>query len=364
VRAPTLTAPPAQPAPPAVPPPQFESVKLSEPPSSAPVIEEGDAVPSSLEDAVMRELSDRSPEPGAAHVPTSNPPPIIEPSELRPRSSNPPADAHPEATSEERLLLPSIPPDAVVPDAISSEDLASEPASPGALEAASPVPDEATEAPPPTEAQHDTDVEGRYEALLLASTQPMQMSASPPPAPEKTQPLPVPAKATVEPEAIAEPAPAPAALPAAPRTVSAAPARSAWLGWALVVGAVAVIGGVALHKGPAPAAPTTPEPTAPAASSAAPASPAAPSTTPPADSFGELPPGVDVPRGFGMVEVSAPAGARIRIDGAIAGAGPSFSMVAAPGVHEVRVEGTGPESRSIIEVRASRTTRVDAAATP
>ncbi len=221
------------------------------------------------------------------------------------------------------------------------------------------MPDEATEAPPPTEGQHDTDVEGRYEALLLASTQPMQMSASPPPAPEKTQPLRAAAKATVEPEAVPEPASATRPAESAP------PARSSWLGWALVVGAVAIIAGVALNKGPASAPPAVSEVAAPATSSAAPpASPAAPSTTPPADSFGELPPGVDVPRGFGMVEVSAPAGARIRIDGAIAGAGPSFSMVAAPGVHEVRVEGTGPESKSIVEVRASKTTRVDAAATP
>jgi hypothetical protein len=65
-----------------------------------------------------------------------------------------------------------------------------------------------------------------------------------------------------------------------------------------------------------------------------------------------------------MVEVAAPPGARIRVDGAIAGAGPSFSMAAAPGVHEVRVEGSGPESRSVIEVRAGKTTRVDAAAAP
>jgi CheY-like chemotaxis protein len=364
VRAPTLTARPVQPAPPVASSEAFETMTLSVPPSSAPVIEQGDAVPSSLEDAVMRELSDRSPDPGAAHVPTSNPPPIIEPSELRPRSSNPPAVDHPEATSEERLLLPSIPPDAVVPAAISSEELASAPASPEPPEVTSPVPDEATEAPPPAEAQQDTEVEGRYEALLQASTQPMRMTTSPQPAPEKTQPLPVPAKATVEPEAVV--GKALEAQPAPPPPAAQLP-RSAWLGWALVVGAVAVIVGVALNKGPAPAPSTAapPEPGAPpVTSSAPPPVSTSPSTSPPGDSFGELPPGVDVPRGFGMVEVAAPPGARIRVDGAIAGAGPSFSMAAAPGVHEVRVEGSGPESRSVIEVRAGKTTRVDAAAAP
>jgi len=65
-----------------------------------------DLIPTSLADAVMRELSERAPELRAR---SSNPPPIVEPSELRPRSSNPPA-AHAARTSK-----PSIPPDAIVP---------------------------------------------------------------------------------------------------------------------------------------------------------------------------------------------------------------------------------------------------------
>jgi DNA-binding response OmpR family regulator len=73
----------------------------------------GEAAPSSLEDAVMREISDRSPFPGTAQPSAPELPPIVEPSELRPRSSNPPAEIDP---SVERPL-PSIPPDAIVPDA-------------------------------------------------------------------------------------------------------------------------------------------------------------------------------------------------------------------------------------------------------
>jgi hypothetical protein len=52
----------------------------------------------SLEDALIQKLSESSPVPGA-HTPTPVPPPIVEPKELRPRSSNPPA----KLLSDERL---------------------------------------------------------------------------------------------------------------------------------------------------------------------------------------------------------------------------------------------------------------------
>jgi DNA-binding response OmpR family regulator len=81
-----------------------------DPPGSAPP---GDAAPSSLEDAVMREISDRSPFPGDAQPSAPELPPIVEPGELRPRSSNPPDEIDPGVESS----LPSIPPDAIVPDA-------------------------------------------------------------------------------------------------------------------------------------------------------------------------------------------------------------------------------------------------------
>jgi hypothetical protein len=72
----------------------------------------------------MRELSDRSPAPGAAQS-SPDMPPIIEPSELRPRSSNPPANrTEPSDPPDEHALLPSIPPDAIVPETTSIEELA------------------------------------------------------------------------------------------------------------------------------------------------------------------------------------------------------------------------------------------------
>jgi hypothetical protein len=64
------------------------------------------APPSSLEDAVMRAMSERSP--SSPRPPSAEQPPIVEPSQLRPRSSNPPAVAPTSSPS-------SVSPDAIVP---------------------------------------------------------------------------------------------------------------------------------------------------------------------------------------------------------------------------------------------------------
>jgi len=77
-----------------------------------------------------------------------------------------------------------------------------------------------------------------------------------------------------------------------------------------------------------------------------------------------LPPGAEVPPGFGLIEVSAPPGALVRIDGAIAGAGPAASLVAAPGTHEVRVELDGHDTQEVIEVRPGKTARVQSTPHP
>jgi hypothetical protein len=78
----------------------------------------------------------------------------------------------------------------------------------------------------------------------------------------------------------------------------------------------------------------------------------------------DLPPGAEVPAGYGLLEITAPAGARVRIDGAIVGAGPAISSVAAPGYHEVRIESGGRENKSVIEVHAGKTARVQATLAP
>jgi hypothetical protein len=65
-----------------------------------------------------------------------------------------------------------------------------------------------------------------------------------------------------------------------------------------------------------------------------------------------------------MIAVTAPAGARVRVDGAIAGKGPSVTAVAAPGYHDVRVESAGHETKSVVEVRSGKVARVESADQP
>ncbi len=65
-----------------------------------------DKAPSSLADAVMKEISDRSPAPHR-HV-SSSPPPLVEPSELKPRST-PPEHTENESLVEAHIMTPSVP---------------------------------------------------------------------------------------------------------------------------------------------------------------------------------------------------------------------------------------------------------------
>jgi hypothetical protein len=64
-----------------------------------------------------------------------------------------------------------------------------------------------------------------------------------------------------------------------------------------------------------------------------------------------------VPSGYGLIVVTAPSGARVRLDGAIAGTGPVASAVAAPGFHDLRVEGEGKDAVQVVEVRAGKAIR-------
>ena len=78
----------------------------------------------------------------------------------------------------------------------------------------------------------------------------------------------------------------------------------------------------------------------------------------------DVPPGAEVPAGYGLIFVEAPAGARVRIDGAVVGLGPATSAVAAPGYHEVRVEQEGHEAKNGVEVRAGKTTHAGSTLLP
>jgi hypothetical protein len=318
-------------------PPAYESLAVSEPPPAARPEPEDDGVPSSLEDAVMREISDRSPDPGGARVPASNPPPIVEPSALRKRSSNPPAVDDSWDLVEEQAPLASIPPDAVVPEAAPAE-VAPEP-------------------------HHDTEVEAPYSSPFALTDEALAPDVAPPPEPEPSPEPPPPRiiEPTLPLVRAAPPTVEPAPEPPVPKR-SAWPLIAAFAGLGLAVGVV-----VQMRTGDPPVATqptTTAPPTAPPPPSAiatATVSAPLPSATNLSD---DLPPGAEVPPGYGLVEVTAPTGSRVRIDGAITGGGPLASLVAAPGYHEVRVEQDGHDTKQVIEVRAGKTTRVKSAPPP
>lgn len=108
--------------------------------------------------------------------------------------------------------------------------------------------------------------------------------------------------------------------------------------------------------------PLPPSATHAAASGIVPAS--APSTSPVVAEIGDLPPGAEVPTGYGLLEIAAPPGARIRVDGALIGNGGDVRTALPPGAHEVAVEMGGRESRESIDVHAGKATHARVAPPP
>ncbi|MGD0530673.1 MAG: response regulator, partial [Polyangiaceae bacterium] len=335
--APRTPAPAPVPAPEPRPAARFESFAVSEPPPPARSgeVEPEDGAPSSLEDAVMREISDRSPDPGAAK-PASKPPPIVEPSALRKRSSNPPAvDDGWDDIEEPPPPMASIPPDAVVPEAAvpeaptSDEPLSVPPSAPPEVaEGALAFPGREPTPEPP----EGTDVGAPYSSPFLMEPEPLAELLSeppPPPAPrDGPPPLPIealsPAPRTIEPT-LPLPRAVPPEVPAAARDERAAeapppvaeapaPKRSAWpfivafAGLGLAVGVVVELRIGDTTPARTPVASTTPS--ALAATSAPPPAPTPPPTptvsapapsaaTAPSALSDDLPPGAEVPPGLG-----------------------------------------------------------------
>ncbi len=309
------------------------------PPPSSGRLPDDDGPPSSLEDAVMREISDRSPDPGAV-LGGFNRPPIVDTRQLRPRSSNPPADhedpfegmfeakpaeakdAKPAPVKEAKPApvpaleakaapidegpLPSIPPDAVVPAANSNDELAVAPAVPG-------------EGAPSGDEAGDPASEMRSSEKRLVAREPAA-AASPEGAGEPAEPAPI-AITSLPPEDLHEVDEASAPLELVQRrevrtAPPAAPAkRSRWglvVAFALLGGAVVLVLRVAgledARPAPSPApsaaaaAPSPPPAVVPAPPpSAATAASTAPVAPPSSD---DLPPGTSVPPGFGVLEES------------------------------------------------------------
>jgi CheY-like chemotaxis protein len=386
------------PSPDSIPAPETRHASL--PTAVAEEEEEPGAAPSSLEDAVMRELSDRSPAPGTTRA-GSDPPPIIEPSALKRRSSNPPEDGETEG------VLPSIPPDAVVPGGGASSDemmaaaahssepliVPARPTGPPLAEGVDKVAADAREA------EGDPFKPPLAPVLPAGAAGLLRPSAEAGPAPEAPGEQ---TEGTAAPRARQLPQVPPAARAPAAKVAGAPKARktsgAVWflLGLAGLAGAAGVVFRtmsepeatptvVATESaGPmrppasagASAAPTTAAPATTAAtpsgaaastSAAPPISASGPALSAPpaaAPSSDDIPPGAEVPPGYGMISVTAPAGARVRVDGAIAGKGPSVTTVAAPGYHDVRVENAGHETKSVVEVRSGKVARVESADQP
>ena len=95
--------------------------------------------------------------------------------------------------------------------------------------------------------------------------------------------------------------------------------------------------------------------------SAAPSASAAPTSTPHDD---DIPPGSVVPPGSGLLQIGAPATARVFVDSVDVGTGPLASSVQRAGYHQVRNEQDGKHSQYVIEVRPGKTTRVKSSPLP
>ena len=356
------------------------SLVISEPPpppaptharSVAPLSSEDDeGPPSSLEDAVMREISDRSPVPGVAHPSSPNLPPLIEPSALRPRSSNPPAN---EAAAEpdDRAVLPSFPPDAIVPAAPSVDEYVAAPAAsllpavPStppdgealALVAAASAPSEpdATPISPPRHMEDasakpaDVEPSSSQPPALLPSQPPPLLPSQPPPPSSNVGPSQPPAKLSDEPP---EPEP-----PSLFRGLSVV-AISFGLLVGFVIGVIRLWGAQSeppLRMRPPPAiaaAPAPPAATPPAALVATPPVATPSALTPSAPTGDEIAPGADVPAGYGLLDIPVPQGVAVQIDGRVV----TPPTAVPPGHHQVRVEVNGRAQEYGVDVRAGHVT--------
>jgi len=328
----------------------YESLTLSEPPPSAPQSTE-EATPSSLEDAVMREISERSDRPQPRV--TSDPPPIVSPLELRPRSSNPPAIAGvPEEAMRDDVPLPSLPPDAVVPGAPSSDEM---PAVPSVV-------------PPPVEKRAGqlgdaTDIDAKVAPTTEVDA--------------KVAPIESRAEDADDEEEAPEPSKPPARVASLERTPLSSVAaneepaipkkKTPWRGLVAILIIGLVVGFLfrtlapnqppQTSSGSSTSTPTVTMPPQPLPIVSAP-SPATPG------SIGDLPAGVDVPAGKGLVEIKTPGAEQVRIDGEARGTGPSLTTQLAAGAHEVRVTIGGTERRRVVDVQSQKSTRVDLTAAP
>ncbi len=266
--------------------------------------------PSSLEDAVIQKLSESSPAPGT-HTSSPLPPPIVEPSALRPRSSNPPATKGVEERTEVetiyelQLATPTIP----HLDPLTEERIESNPSLPKSGEPA--------DSEPESDSDDSDDSDSDDDAEPLPPRAAATSGAQPAPKrDEKHTPLSSVARASHPPQS---------------RNNNA-------VRWLAVLATVALGAYVAvrLSIAPAPAEPT-PVPTA--------------SVDAPVNVlYTDAPKEATLSDNEGWLAVHAPEGSRVFVDGTERPAGPVVA-----GAHDVRV---GARTQTV-DVRAGKTTRVD-----
>ena len=328
------------------------SIKASPSSTSSPSSRAPELPPSSLADAVMRELSDHSPE---IRERSSNPPPIVEPSELRMRSSSPPADPDRE--------LPSLPPDAIVPGNALGAIPGETPPPPSTGEPMIGDAEPRSDRTPLTAADR-TDLDApvaRYEhsvPLLFDDSAPL----TPPRTGTETVRRARPAGEEEDDEPTRTPLASVKARPAEPEAARPR-TRYAVFGAAIVLLALvtyklwipsdpAVTAGEASVEGPHAVAP-------------APFSTGVPVVSAPSGvTYGEIPAGLETLPGQGMLDLVTAADVAVRIDGVARGSGPTLRVPLSAGPHEVQLapKKTAEEHAAtsrVIEVRAGRMASID-----
>jgi hypothetical protein len=256
----------------------------------------------SLEDAVMQKLGENSPAPMGTRTSSPIPPPMIEPSVLKRRSSNPPNDEAPldqtdiEGADVSKLATPTVP-HLAPPPALELVDEPEESAKPPSAK------------PPPPKPKTEAKVEKKPEKK--------------PQAEETTAPVSKRESVSVS-------------IPRVPPKAESSPVR--WLALAAVL-ALATFVAVRVSVAPAPT-----EPAGSASASGAAAEP------PINVLYTDVPPGTTLSEGEGWLEVHAPEGTVVLVDGIELTAG---AIIAGP--HELSANG---RSKSV-DVRAGKTARVD-----
>ncbi len=280
--------------------------------------------PSSLADAVMREISHRSPEPGASRPVSSSPPPLVEPANLKPRS-NPPTDMVGDVVPEEAPPFKA---------RLTLAEIADQ-----------------------TDVEH-TAVEAREMSIpvLVETSQPERVAPI-------AQAVSEEASEEMDDEHVADPAEKPAIERSERTPLSSVVAESAlpvhrtkrWTYVAVAAGAAVIVWAALQTRSVAP-----PEPVSGHAPTVTNATALPPRAIEPV--FVDPPAGAVLAAGEGMLIVAMPEEAPIKVDGVPRGRGPKLALTLKAGSHDVLLGGADrPRS---LEVRAGRATKLELPETP